>query len=135
MSKKKKIEGVYVDEQLTARNKAILMSAMKARNEGRIKFVWVKEGKIFIRRSEESRAEKMAEIFEFDDMQSSEGGDSEHEEASGTKAGGSFEGEINHGSKNQSSDRTKTRSNKTVKNMKQQNFVDSVRKMQTRNRK
>lgn len=70
---------VFVVEHLTVRNKAILGQAKHHVKEGHLTYAWTREGKIFIRKTAESRAIRVTNLDEV-------------EEVAGAKDGGGGEG-------------------------------------------
>lgn len=60
------IKGLFVDEQLTRHNAEILQKVKKLRSKGKLKLVWTREGKIYIKQSDESPSIKIRERKEIE---------------------------------------------------------------------
>ena len=50
---------IYVNEQLTEDTRDLLAHTEKLRDDGTIKFIWVKDGTVFIREDEDKKAIKI----------------------------------------------------------------------------
>jgi regulator of replication initiation timing len=53
------LQEVYINEHLTRTNKVMLGRAREMKKLGRLAFVWVKDGKIFVRESPDSKAKRI----------------------------------------------------------------------------
>lgn len=78
-SKRMKIEGrnvgitpsypIFIDEQMTQYNAELHRKALELRKSGVIKFVWHRNGKILVRRSEEEEAVRIQDIVQLEEME------------------------------------------------------------------
>ncbi|CAG9819880.1 unnamed protein product [Phaedon cochleariae] len=57
------IESVYINEHLTSNNQSLLREAKEAARTKNFKFVWVKNGNIFMRKDERSRVKMIVRVF------------------------------------------------------------------------
>ncbi len=64
---------IYGEEQLTQKNKEILLKAKKLRREGIYTFEWVRDGHVFVRENAEGRAYKIMDISRLNGEQEGSG--------------------------------------------------------------
>ncbi len=57
---------IYGEDQLTQKNKEILLKTKKLRREGIYMFVWVRDGQVFVRENAEGRTYKIMDMAQLD---------------------------------------------------------------------
>lgn len=63
-----KNRNIYINEDLTLENQLLFKIARKLRFEGKLKYTWIVDGKIFVKKTEESNAIKITNIDQFQNI-------------------------------------------------------------------
>lgn len=58
-SKEKRLTGIYISNHLSQYTQKIYSEARELKRSGKVKYAWEKEGKIYVRRTDDSKAERM----------------------------------------------------------------------------
>ena len=60
--------GIYINENLTPRRQELLAKARKMRKAKKLVRVWTEDGKLFVRKTEESRPVRISEDWDLENL-------------------------------------------------------------------